>query len=107
MNESRLNILLQYLKEEPEDPFNIYAVAMEYMNIDVDKMKLYFDRLLEKHEGYLPTYYHAAKFYAQIDKEHAESIYKKGIALAQSLRNNHALRELKSAYNEFLYDEED
>lgn len=107
MNKSRLNILLQYLKEEPDDPFNLYALAMEYQNVDKEKAKEYFDLLLEKHENYLPTYYHAAGYYRQKDKERAEEIYKKGILLAESTENKHALRELKSAYNDFLYDNDE
>lgn len=106
MNNSRIHILLQYLKEEPDDPFNLYALALEYLNSDKEKAKEYFDLLLERHKDYLPTYYHAAKFYIDKNKEHAESIYQKGISLAQASGNQHALRELKNAYNEFLYDED-
>ncbi len=107
MNNSRIDILLQYHKDEPDDPFNIYALALEFLNIDKPKAKEYFDLLLEKHEDYLPVYYHAAKFYGTTDKKYAENIYKKGILLAKNKGNNHALRELKNAYNEFLYDDDD
>lgn len=107
MNYSRLELLLQYHQDEPDDPFNIYALALEYLNTDKEKSKNYFDLLLEKHPNYLPTYYHAANFYKAIDKDTAEEIFKNGIYLAQQQNNQHALRELKNSYSNFLYDDED
>lgn len=106
MNNSRLELLLQYHQDEPDDPFNAYALALEYLNIDKEKAKIYFDLLLLKHNEYLPTYYHAADFYKSIDKFKAEDIFKKGIALAQQQNNHHALRELKNSYSNFLYDDD-
>ena len=46
MQEERLKILFQYLEEEPNEPFNIYAIAMEYLNKDILKAKFYLERLL-------------------------------------------------------------
>jgi lipoprotein NlpI len=107
MNKSRLDHLLQFYKEDPGDPFNLYAIAMEYQGQDDPEAKVYFDLLLEYHSHYLPTYYHAASFYASKgDKEKAEEIYKLGITLAREVNNQHALRELRSAYNNFLYEDE-
>lgn len=106
MNNSRIKILLQYLKDEPNDPFNIYALAMEYIQVNPSKSKVYFEELLDQHPDYLATYHHAAALFAEEgDKKKAENIYLKGIALAENQKNSHALRELKNAYNEFLFDE--
>jgi hypothetical protein len=58
---TRLDTLLQFYKEEPDDPFNIYALAMEYQKTDVKKALDHFALLLQNHDSYLPTYYQAAK----------------------------------------------
>ncbi|NNF36648.1 MAG: tetratricopeptide repeat protein [Saprospiraceae bacterium] len=108
MNIERLKQLEKFLKKEPNDPFLKYAIAMEWINEDIGKAKRYFEVLLEEHEEYVGTYYHAAKLYAELgESDRAEQIFKKGIIIAEKTGDHHALRELKSAYNEFLFDEDD
>ena len=73
-NLPRINQLLEFLKDEPDNPFNLYVLALEYQNHDPEKGAYYFDQLLEYHKEYLPTYYHAAGFFAareEIDKANA------------------------------------
>ncbi|CAN5375140.1 hypothetical protein BH23BAC1_BH23BAC1_12610 [soil metagenome] len=108
MENSRLEKLLQFYQEDPHEPFNIYAIALEYLSQNNNtEAKKYFDLLLEKHKNYLPTYYHAASFYtSQGNKDKAGIIYQSGITLAQQVNNNHTLRELRNAYNTFLYEED-
>ncbi|MDH5366807.1 MAG: tetratricopeptide repeat protein [Cyclobacteriaceae bacterium] len=106
MDNNRLDLLFQFLKEEPNDPFNIYAVATEYKNTFPEKALKYYEELLEKHPEYLPTYYHAAEVYIELNiKEKIEITYKKGIALAQQLNEPLPLRELQNAYNEYLFED--
>lgn len=106
MNSSRLEKLLQFMEKEPDEPFNIYAVATEYRNSNITQSKKYFDLLLNHHPDYLPTYYHAALLYQELEEiQKAKDIYEKGIALARSQNNPLALRELQSAYNEMLFDD--
>lgn len=103
MQAERLKILLQYLEEEPNDPFNIYGVAMEYINSDPDKALTYLERLLAEHPDYVPTYYHAAALYFEKEQfERAEEIYKLGIEIAHQKQNKKAYDELKRAYRVFL-----
>lgn len=103
MQAERLKILLQYLEEEPNDPFNIYGVAMEYINSDPDKALTYLERLLAEHPDYVPTYYHAAALYFEKEQfERAEDIYKLGIEIAHQKQNKKAYDELKRAYRMFL-----
>lgn len=106
MNKIRIEQLMYFLKDEPNDPFTLYALATEYKTCDLKKTQEYFDFLLEKHEDYVPTYYHAAKLYAEMgEKEKAIHIYRKGIEKATAQGEHHALRELKSAYEEFMFDD--
>lgn len=105
MNTARLNLLLKYLEEEPNDPFNLYAIATEYLSESIEKAKEYFDQLLEKHSDYLPTYFHAAQLYADIEEEKkAIDIYTKGISLAVLQRNTKTQRELEAAYQNLMFE---
>jgi Tfp pilus assembly protein PilF len=105
MTETRLTQLLQYFKDDPNDPFNIYALALEYLKTDVTKAKEFFDRLLLSHEDYVPAYYHAAKLYQSLDeKEKAIAVYEKGISIAKKHKEHKALRELQSAYDELIFE---
>jgi len=106
MNSSRLEQLKAYLKDEPNDPFTLYAIATEYRDSQPEKAKELFEELLNKHEDYLATYYHLADLYVDFNElEKAENLYKKGIELAKKQDNYLALRELQNAYNEFLFEE--
>ena len=103
MNPSRLEQLLAFLKEDPHDPFNLYALATEYVKTDARQALTFYEQLLQQHPGYVPTYYHAAKLYEQLNKpENARETYEKGLQVSLQQNNRHAHRELQSAYNQFL-----
>ena len=105
MNKARLTLLMKYLEEEPNDPFNLYAIATEYLSESIEKAKEYFDLLLANHSDYLPTYFHAAQLYVDLELEdRAIEIYKQGIALAQLQNNTKTQRELESAYQNLLFE---
>lgn len=102
MNNNRLAFLLQFFEEDPNDPFNSYALAMEYQQIDVTKAVEYFQLLINKHPDYLPTYYHAAALFAELEQlEYAEQLYQKGMQLALSQQNTKTYQELQRAYRGF------
>lgn len=108
MNAERLAHLLAFLKEEPNDPFTLYAIATEYASQEPEQARKYYEQLLNEHPDYVATYYHAAKLYQDAgEADLAESTYQKGIALAQAQNESLALRELRNAYNEFLFEEGD
>ncbi|GAB4037253.1 tetratricopeptide repeat protein [Spirosoma gilvum] len=108
MNDIRIEQLKQFIAEEPDEPFNVYALAMEYLNDRPDEARVYFDQLLANHPEYLPTYYHAAALYAERDeRDYAAELYEKGIALAQKQQNQKALQELKRAQQAFEDDDDD
>jgi tetratricopeptide (TPR) repeat protein len=101
----RIEKLLQFLKEDPDDAFTKYALAIEYTSTDKSKAILYFEDLLKNHREYIGTYYHAAHLYVELDNpDKAKEVFEKGIEVAEKLKNHHALRELKAAYQNFLYE---
>lgn len=108
MENTLLSNLLTFYEEDPEDPFNVYALALEYLKHDSEKAGQFFDILLFNHPDYLPTYYHAGEFFALEENfKKAELIYQKGIDLALSQKNTKTHQELLRAYRGFLDELED
>jgi Tfp pilus assembly protein PilF len=103
MNESRLEQLFKFLKDDPNDPFTLYAIATEYRQTDKEKALSYYERLLAEHENYVGTYYHAAKLYEELGQNDvAEQTYKKGMQVSRKEGNLHAFSELQQAYNKMM-----
>lgn len=108
MKNSLLENLIAFYEEDPDDPFNVYALALEYQKTDLNQAAHYFDKILEEHPGYLAAYYSAAAFFAALENnEKAEIIYQKGIDLALNMNNTKTHQELLRAYRSFLDEIED
>lgn len=107
MNQERIQQLLQFVQEEPNQPFNVYALAMEYIQDDPGQAQLYFEKLLSEHPQYLPTYYHVAQLYAdQGNRQKATMYYDFGLQLAREQGNQKTFDELQRAYRAFQDEEE-
>jgi tetratricopeptide (TPR) repeat protein len=105
MSEQRLKTLIQFCEEEPNDPFNLYGLALEYQKTDLKKSDELFDKLLKDFPQYVPSYYHAAKLKVDLKQlEAALIIYKKGIEVAKQQNERKAEQELRSAYDELKFD---
>ena len=108
MNNARIQQLLQFVQEEPNEPFNVYALAMEYLNHDQGQAVHYFEKLLTEHPGYLPTYYHAAALYTNLgDRPKVEMLYDLGLQLAREQGNEKTFQELRRAQQAFHDDEDE
>jgi tetratricopeptide (TPR) repeat protein len=108
MSEQRLQQLLAFLEEDPDDAFTIYAVATEYLKTDIDKAREYYELLLRKKPAYVPTYYHAAHLYLDLGMdEEAVATFEKGITVAQQQGDQLALRELRNAYDQYQFESDD
>lgn len=106
MSNPRLKKLLEFLQEDPNDPFTLYAVATEYRRADPLKTLYYYEKLLKEHPYYVATYYHAAQLYIDLGKtDQAEETFAKGIVIAREQNEALALRELQNAYHAFLLEE--
>jgi tetratricopeptide (TPR) repeat protein len=102
MQLSRLEKLLEFLKNEPQDEFLQYALATEYLRLnETDKALEYYENLVNKHPDYVGTYYHLGKLYEALNrKTDAINIYEKGMEIAKQKRDNHAFSELQAVYHE-------
>lgn len=105
MPAERLRQLQKFYEEDPGDPFNLYALALEYLKTDSTKTSALFDVLLHQHPSYLPTYYHAAKLCQDMGQHgKAVKIFEEGMALAKRINDTKALRELRAAYDEMMFE---
>jgi len=105
---SRLEQLLRFWQEDPNDPFTLYALATEYRSTDPAQAICYYETLLTEHPEYVGTYYHAAKLYAERGQPaKAEDTFRKGLEISQQAGQRNAHRELQAAYREFLDEQED
>lgn len=104
-NLKRVGLLRGYILEEPENPFNRYALALEIKELDPNEATELFNFLLDNHSSYLPVYFPSAHFFfelGQIDK--AREIFEKGIVLARDQSDEKAFKELQNAYQNFLFE---
>jgi tetratricopeptide (TPR) repeat protein len=105
MDETRIEKLENFIKEDPNDPFPKYALALECQEQNPHLAKTLFEELLENHPEYTATYFHAADFFYQMDFiEKAMNIYEEGIRRLKQGKDQKALSELQNAYQNFLFE---
>lgn len=95
----RLDQLLQYYEEDPDDPFTRFALAQEYLKRgDKDEALEIFEGLVDTDPDYVGTYYHLGKLYERLGRtDDAITTYEDGIEAAQEQRERKDLSELKDA----------
>ncbi len=102
---TRIEQLNQFISDDPTDEFPRYALALEYLNIDPLRAKKEFEELLSRFPDYLPTYYPAAHLLMDLgDVLGAEQLFTKGIDVARRQGNNKTEIELRTAFNQWLFD---
>jgi len=107
MNEQRIELLKKYIEEEPKNPFNQYALAMEYYDSIPEEALSILKHLISNHKDYLPSYYKAAHLLWEDENwEEAETIFNQGIALARSQNDQKSLGELQASYQNFLFEKD-
>ena len=101
----RIKQLKAFLEESPGDSFLQHALALEYIKLgDEDQAEQLFRSILDQDPGYIGTYYHLAKLLERMDQtEAAIGIYEKGMEAAKKAGDQHALGELRGAYEELVF----
>lgn len=91
--------------DNPADSFLQHALALEYIKLgDDEKARGLFEKLLNENPAYVGSYYHLAKLLERNDKtEEAIKIYEQGMEQAKGAGDNHALGELRAAYEELIF----
>jgi tetratricopeptide (TPR) repeat protein len=93
---NRKEFIIFELINNPQDPFNQYLLALEYLkeNNRGEAISL-FNNIYEKSPNYLPLYYTFAINLIELgDMVEAKVIVKKGIDLAVLLKNEKVKNEL-------------
>ena len=101
---SRVEMLTQFLKENPNDSFARYGLAMEYTKTgDADRALQEFGKLLEVNPDYTAGYFMAAQTLAKSGRNHeARKMLTEGIASAARTGNDHAKSEMQAMLEELI-----
>jgi Tfp pilus assembly protein PilF len=101
----RIDKIKTMLAENPADSFLQHALALEYIKLgDDEKARLLFEELLNREPGYVGSYYHLAKLLERNEQtDEAIKVYEKGMEEAKKAGDNHALGELRGAWEELTF----
>jgi tetratricopeptide (TPR) repeat protein len=93
---NRLNQLLVFHKNEPNDPFCTYSIAIEYGKIQQDAEALrWLDTTLTIDRHYFYAYYQKAKVHERMgDIKNAKVVLMEGMKAAQQKSDQHAYSEM-------------
>jgi Tfp pilus assembly protein PilF len=91
--------LRQMLQRQPEDPFLLYGMAMEYKKAgDAGRALEYFDHVLRRDPNYCYAYYQRAQVHESLgDVEAARRTLRQGLEAARRGGDAHALSEIDAA----------
>lgn len=104
-NLERIKLLKDYCAKEPQNPFNFYALALEYRESEKAEAAKLFDYVVVNFPNYLPVYFPAAQFFFEKeDLLKAKNLFEVGIELAHTLKDEKAKKELSNAYQNFLFE---
>ena len=101
----RIEKLKEFLKASPTDSFLQHALALEYIKLGNDEeARRLFEELLNREPGYVGSYYHLAKLLERTGQtDAAVQVYEKGMEEAKKAGEQHALSELRSAWEELTF----
>lgn len=97
--ESKISKLAKQLKDNPEDSFLKFALALELLKIDEEeKAMALFLNILKNDPEYVGVYYHLGKLYEQTgENKLAIKCYKDGIIVTDKVKDQHSKSELQGA----------
>ena len=96
---NRLSQLEELLKEDPNDPFLKYGIALEHAKLgNLAEAIQRIENLLAEKPDYLGAYYQLGQYYEAVKNfDAAKNIYEKGMLLAKEKKNMKTLNELREA----------
>lgn len=96
---TRKELLLNLLKEDPNDPFARYALALEFRKENLlREAQEVLEALKSDQPDYLPLYYQLGKLIEERGNEtEAMQVYREGLALATAQRELKTRSELEEA----------
>ena len=99
---NRLQMLTEFLQQNPDDAFARYGLAMEYSKAGHTAQALAeFNKLLELHPDYSNGYFMAAQLLERSGRTpEARQMLEKGVEAARRTGNKHALSEMAGMLDE-------
>ncbi len=93
------------LDQNPADSFLQHALALEYIKQGNDEeARRLFEEILNREPGYIGSFYHLAKLLERNEQaDEAIKVYEKGMEECKKAGDNHALAELRAAYEELIF----
>ena len=93
----RLEGLLEFYKKDPNDPFTLYGLALEYMSVQqFDNAEEYFQQLLDNDPGYVAGYMQYAQLKEKQDRiDEAKELYSRGIEAANKTGDKKSAKEME------------
>ncbi|MBI1807508.1 MAG: tetratricopeptide repeat protein [Ignavibacteria bacterium] len=102
MSTTRLDTLQQFLEQDPNDPFNHYAIALEYVSSHCYPEAIAkFQELMALDPNYVPAYHQLGLLFARLGKnDEALKTFERGIEIAALVGDMHARSEMEEAIDE-------
>jgi len=99
---NRLQMLTEFLQQNPGDAFARYGLAMEYSKAgQPDRALAEFNKLVELHPDYTNAYFMAAQTLDRGGRSgEAKTMLERGIEAARRTGNKHALSEMQGMLEE-------
>jgi tetratricopeptide (TPR) repeat protein len=96
---SRIEALVGFIEQNPQDPFPRYALALEYKNGGrLDDARATFEALMGAHPEYTPAYLHAGNTVLALGlRDEARAVYQRGVEACVRKGDAHARGELEGA----------
>ena len=99
MATNRLEILKQMVKDDPNNTFARYGLAMEYAKSgEYGEAIKEFRILLQSDENYAAAYFHGGQAYEKLGQvEEARALYERGIEITTRKGDAHTRSEIEAA----------
>lgn len=101
-SDSKIKKLATFIKNNPNDSFSKFALALEFLKNDqLKKARILFEDIKQNDPEYDGVYYHLGKLYERSGNlEGARDIYKQGVEVAAENGHKRNTKELKEALAE-------
>ena len=92
------------LAQQPPDSFLNHALALEEIKLGTEATaRPLFELILQREPQYIGSYYHLGKLLERQGEETAAiEVFERGMEVAQKLGDQHALNELRGAYDNLI-----
>ena len=101
---NRIEILHGFLRENADDSFSRYALALEYAKLGQNDDALReFETVMKNDPDYVATYFQLGQLYQKLGRTHdAEKTVRTGMTVAAKVGDEHTRSELEAALEAIL-----